>query len=142
MTVLTGSCLCSNIQYRIDLPDSEPIPKIALCHCTSCKRATGSSFSSNILVPTPTLAYTRGSPKIYDCPSDRGPPLRLAFCADCGSPLTTQMGDNSEVLIVKTGTLNDEERESVRELGMEIYAGRRDGWLDAIGKVHSVDGMV
>ncbi|PKY01606.1 hypothetical protein P168DRAFT_329552 [Aspergillus campestris IBT 28561] len=142
MTPLTGSCLCSNIQYRIDLPDSEPTPKIALCHCTSCKRATGSSFSSNILIPAPTLSYTRGSPKTYNCPSDRGPPVRRAFCADCGSPLTTQMSDNPGTLIVKTGTLNEGERERVSELGVEIYAGRRDAWLGAVGKVDSVEGMI
>ncbi|PLB36886.1 GFA family protein [Aspergillus candidus] len=139
---LTGRCLCEKITYQVDLPAGEPDPKIVLCHCTSCKRYTGSSFSSNLVLPQPSMTYTQGTPKIHLCPSDRELTVRREFCGDCGTPLTSQPGDNTSIIIVKWGTLDDEHREWCKTLGGEIYCRRRDGWLGEIGSVRGVEGMM
>lgn len=34
-------------------------------HCTNCKRNSGSSFSSNIVIPLQSLEFTRGEPKAF-----------------------------------------------------------------------------
>ncbi|KAL5355521.1 Mss4-like protein [Aspergillus floccosus] len=128
---LTGACLCRNITYRIDLPASEPTPKVILCHCTSCKRYTGSGFSANIAVPVSALTYTTGTPKVYLDASDRGPQVRREFCGDCGAPLSSQMGDVPHIIIMKSGTLDDEHRASC-ELGMEIFCSSKDAWVDGM----------
>lgn len=88
------------------------------------------------------MTYTQGTPKIYFCPSDRGISARREFCGDCGTPLTSQPGDNQSMIILKWGTLDDEHRERCGELGMEIYCGRRDGWVGAIGSVEGIEGMI
>ncbi|KAL4894900.1 Mss4-like protein [Aspergillus ambiguus] len=129
---LSGACLCRNIAYSIDLPASEPTPKVVLCHCTSCKRYTGSGFSSNIIVPFSALKYTAGTPKLYFDPSDRGPKVRREFCGDCGTPLSSQPADTPHIIIMKSGTLDDEHREKCGKLGMEIFCGRKDRWVDEI----------
>ncbi|CEO59381.1 hypothetical protein PMG11_04057 [Penicillium brasilianum] len=130
---LTGTCLCKSIAYRITLPTPEPLPKIILCHCINCKRYTGSGFSVNIIVPRSSFKYTQGSPKLYLDGSDKGGVLYREFCPDCGTPFTSRSDDDEDEVAVKSGTLNDEDRERCVELGMEIYCHRKDGWVDGIG---------
>lgn len=127
---LTGACLCRAITYRIELPESEPTPKVVLCHCTSCKRYTGSGFSANIIVPLSTRTYTTGTPKLYLDASDRGPKVRREFCGDCGTPLSSQPGDAPHIIIMKSGTLDDESRARCGEVNLEIFCRSKDGWME------------
>ncbi|RAK76896.1 GFA family protein [Aspergillus fijiensis CBS 313.89] len=138
-TPLTGGCLCQKITYRVDLPPTEPAPKIILCHCTSCKRYTGSAFSSNLIVPAAALVFTTDTPKLYLGHSDRGPPVRRQFCADCGTPFTSQPGDNDEIIILKTGTLDEASRVRCGEVGLAIWGRSKEAWLDQIGRVRCLE---
>ncbi|KAJ5955465.1 hypothetical protein N7501_009744 [Penicillium viridicatum] len=130
---LTGACLCKNVVYRIMLPASESFPKLIICHCTNCKRYTGSSFSANIIVPQSSLEYIKGSPKLYLDRSDRGGQVLREFCPDCGTPFTSRSGDDEEVVAVKSGTLDEEHRLSCANLATEIYYHRKDKWVDDLG---------
>jgi hypothetical protein len=106
---------------------------VILCHCTNCKRYTGSGFSANIVVPQSSFEYTKGSPKLYSDRGDRGGVVLREFCADCGTPFTSRSGDDEEEVAVKSGTLDDGDRLKCAELGMEIYYHRKDGWVDGMG---------
>ncbi|KAJ6186254.1 hypothetical protein N7519_007555 [Penicillium mononematosum] len=127
---LTGACLCKNIVYRIMLP-TESFPKVIICHCTNCKRYTGSSFSANIIVPKSSLEYTKGTPKMYLDHGDRGGQVMREFCPDCGTPFTSS-SDDQEVA-VKSGTLDEGHRLNCAELAAEIYYHRKDKWVDDMG---------
>ncbi|PLB53861.1 DUF636 domain protein [Aspergillus steynii IBT 23096] len=131
---LTGACLCGNITYRIDLPSDQPAPPIILCHCTSCKRYTGSGFSSNIVIPLSALHFLTGTPKLYMSPSEVNGLIRRQFCGDCGSPLTSEpkQGEGQSV-VVKSGTLDEASREACGALTAEIWYHRKDGWVDQVG---------
>lgn len=147
---LTGACLCGNITYRIDLPVDLPPPQvllplalqtpltipnqIILCHCSSCKRYTGSGFSSNIVIPLSALHFLTGTPKLYMSPSAVNGLIRRQFCPDCGSPLTSEPKQaEGKSIVVKTGTLDEESRARCGGLNAEIWSHRRDGWVDEIG---------
>lgn len=103
-----------------------------LCHCTSCKRYTGSGFSSNIIAPLSALTYTTGTPKVYLDASDRGPKVRREFCGDCGTPLSSQPGDAGHIIIMKSGTLDDDSRAQCGQVGMEIFCRSKDPWMDRL----------
>ncbi|KAL4864424.1 hypothetical protein BDV12DRAFT_201117 [Aspergillus spectabilis] len=131
---LTGGCLCGQITYAIDLPASEPNPKIILCHCTSCKRYTGSGFSANIMVAKSAIRWTSGSPKVFiDQSTDSGKPLPREICGECGSHFTSGVV-GEETTALKWGTLDGESRERCSELGGEIYVKRKDGWVAPAGR--------
>lgn len=115
--------------YRIDLPDSTT-PKVILCHCINCKRYTGSGFSANIAVPKTSLHWTKGQPKLYVDKSERGTGVPRMFCGDCGTPFTSEPSGQDEVIIIKTGTLDDPYRDECGELAMEIWCVRKDKWVD------------
>lgn len=106
------------------------LPQVVTCHCTHCKRYTGSAFSSNIIVPQTALHFTCGTPKLFMDDTDAGPKLRRQFCGDCGTPLTSEPTKHPEVIVVKSGTLDD--RDAFSELGMEIYYHRRDKFMEHI----------
>lgn len=111
------------------------------CHCLSCKRYTGSAFSSNIIVPQTAFKFTEGQPKLYmDDNTDRGVKLRRQFCGDCGSPFTSEPTAAPDIICIKSGTLDDPDAFS--ELGMEIYYHRKDKFLEHLAdeKVPRKDG--
>jgi len=43
-----GGCLCGMVQFEVDLP----FAKFVRCHCSRCRRATGSTFSTGQTLPT------------------------------------------------------------------------------------------
>ncbi|BCS28128.1 GFA family protein [Aspergillus puulaauensis] len=133
---LNGSCLCGKITYALDLPASEPNPKIVACHCTSCKKYTGSAFSSNLMLSPSSIRYTSSTkPSIFtDNSTDSGNPLARALCSECGSHFTSSPQDAPTWTALKWGTLDEEARAQCNELGGEIYCKRRDGWVDGLVK--------
>ncbi|KAL3469940.1 Mss4-like protein [Aspergillus californicus] len=140
---LTGACLCGKITYAIDLPATDPNPKVILCHCTTCKRYTGGGFSTNIVIPKPALRWTSTPPKVYLDPStDSGNLLRRELCGECGCHLTSP--PSTEVTAVKWGTLDEESRAQCQEFGGEIYCKRKDQWVGEIGREGAlrVEGMM
>ncbi|KAL4885724.1 Mss4-like protein [Aspergillus karnatakaensis] len=131
---LTGACLCGQITVAIDLPASEPNPKIILCHCTSCKKYTGSGFSANIMVPKSAIRWTGTPPKIFtDNSTDSGNALPREICGECGTHFTSGVVGES-VTAFKWGTLDQGSRDACGELGGEIYVKRRDGWVKDAGR--------
>jgi hypothetical protein len=74
-----GSCLCGRVRYELD---TEPKITVA-CHCSLCRKATGSAFATWTLVPTDHFRWTAGSEEIREFrSSDRG---RRMFCGHCGT---------------------------------------------------------
>jgi hypothetical protein len=78
MTYL-GGCLCGRIHFEAEGP---PID-VHYCHCSMCRRATGSAFAVLAWFDVGDVIWTRGRPRILRSSStaERG------FCAECGTPL-------------------------------------------------------
>lgn len=76
---LTGHCLCGAVQYRVEAP---PLWQ-AHCHCESCRRATGSGFTSFFGVADGAWAWTGALPATYAS----SPGVERSFCATCGTPM-------------------------------------------------------
>lgn len=119
------------------------VQQVILCHCNNCKRYTGSAFSANFSVPQSALTWTTEEPKLFIDASDAGRPVRRQFCGDCGSPLTSKPSAGPDVIIMKWGTLNDEDRGRMQDLGAEIYCARRDEYLNQLNDpaVQRIEGM-
>jgi len=77
--VFTGRCLCGAVRYRCAAPVIPPF----LCHCESCRRASGSHVVAWATVARDTF---RISGPVRSFASS--PPVLRQFCAQCGTPLT------------------------------------------------------
>ena len=78
--MLTGRCLCGSIRYQCGTPLYPP----TLCHCESCRRASGAHAVGWFTVAEQDLRYLSGSPHEFES----SPGVQRAFCPGCGTPLT------------------------------------------------------
>jgi hypothetical protein len=80
MEGLTGRCLCGAIQYEC----GKPVSNATLCHCRSCRRASGSHVLGLVTVLSQTLRFTAGRATEYRSSTA----VVRSFCPACGTPLT------------------------------------------------------
>ena len=79
--MITGKCLCGKVRYEINAR----LGPIVYCHCSMCRRATGSAFATNASVRANEFRVVAGSELISEYESS--PSNIRAFCSRCGSPL-------------------------------------------------------
>jgi hypothetical protein len=104
MPKITGGCLCGAVRYA---SDAEPA-LVAVCHCATCQKNTGSAFSLNLAMPTGSVTVTGQSPATYeDRAGASGKPFYRKFCSLCGSPISGNGDAYPGLTFIKAGTLDD-----------------------------------
>jgi hypothetical protein len=78
-----------------------------VCHCRECQKQSASAFGMSLVVPREGLRLTRGSPRFWTRPTDRGRRLRCAFCPDCGSRLWHETEGTAATVALKAGSLDE-----------------------------------
>lgn len=100
--MLRGSCLCGGVRYEINgSPHS-----MYYCHCSMCRKATGSSFATNMLVNEEDFVITSDPAAIKAFRSSPGECRH--FCGDCGSPIYSKAAERPGVISVRCGLLDDD----------------------------------
>jgi len=98
--MLTGRCLCGTVRYEMTRA-----PEVMMyCHCTHCRRASGSSFATNVIVHRDDFKITEGADALGTYESRPGK-LRH-FCSRCGSPVYNETPGGADWLPVRAGTLD------------------------------------
>ncbi len=100
--MLRGSCLCGTVRYELR---GEPL-LMYYCHCGTCRKATGTAFATNMLVPAELFAVTAGQDALSAYESS--PRKHRHFCSRCGSPIYSRAEATSHVVSVRCGTLDDD----------------------------------
>ena len=95
----SGSCLCGAVKYEI----RGDIGPAFYCHCSRCRKASGSAFASNGVVAADDFVITAGQEALKSFVADSG--LRRSFCGNCGSPIISQREGVPQVR-VRLGTLD------------------------------------
>ena len=113
MAKIEGGCFCGKVRYSAE---AEPI-FAGVCHCKSCQKITGTSFSVVVAIPAPALTVT-GDLKVYDSVGDSGKGTHSGFCPNCGSPVTDTADVMEGVVMLRAGTMDDQ---SWLKPTMEIY---------------------
>jgi hypothetical protein len=98
---LEGGCYCGAVRY---VAEGEPMLK-AQCHCRECQYISGGGPNMFLLMKPKGFRYAKGAPKEFTR-SDIESPVTRAFCAECGTHLTTQRPGLNAV-ILKAGTLDE-----------------------------------
>jgi hypothetical protein len=57
-----GSCHCGGLEWWVTVEED---PSHILCHCDTCKKLGGGSYSCNMIVPVGSLEIFKGQPKSY-----------------------------------------------------------------------------
>jgi hypothetical protein len=96
----TGGCLCGAIRYAI----SGPLEPIQFCHCSQCRRASGSAFAANMPVRAADFRVTDGETRLKAFASKPG--KERIFCADCGSQLFSRNAGFPDYIRLRVGGLD------------------------------------
>ena len=96
----TGSCLCGAVSFRI----SGDFESFFLCHCTRCRKDTGSAHAANLFSTTAAIVWLSGEDciKTYRVPATRH---EKSFCTECGSALP-RVQSGGALLVVPAGSLD------------------------------------
>jgi hypothetical protein len=102
MATFRGSCLCGEVAFEVD----GPFDHFLNCHCSRCRKATGTAHSCEMIVKPSAFRWLRGETSVvrYDLPQARS--FATEFCKTCGSPMPHLTRRGREV-IVHAGAFDD-----------------------------------
>jgi hypothetical protein len=95
-----GSCLCRSVAYEI----TGELGDFGYCHCTSCRKASGTAHAANAPVARADFHLVRGIDALIEYESSPGK-LRV-FCGRCGSPIYAYVRAAPEYLRLRLGSLD------------------------------------
>ena len=95
-----GSCLCRRVQYEV----TGEIGDFGYCHCTSCRKASGTAHSANAPVQRSDFLLTSGAEELREFESSSGR-VRV-FCGRCGSPLYAYLRGDIDIIRIRLGSLD------------------------------------
>lgn len=120
---MRGSCLCGSVRYEVE---GEPLG-INYCHCRQCRKASGSAFATNAGVSRTRFRVTEGEHEIVAYESSPG--KRRHFCGRCGSPIYSSADRTPDVVYVRIGTLDDDDR---LEPDVHIHVASKAPWYEIL----------
>ena len=119
-TTLRGSCLCGAVRYEAT---GEP-QRFVHCHCSRCRKATGTGHASNLFLQPGTLRWTSGAEQVRAFKLPQAKRFTNVFCAACGSRLPRHAKEG-EFVVIPAGSLDDEPPIKPQA---RIFEGSRAAW--------------
>jgi hypothetical protein len=102
--MLKGSCLCGGVRYEID----GELGNVTNCHCSLCRKMTGTAFSTGATIPTASFRFVSGEELLKEWESSPGYFRR--FCGRCGSPILKRKAKDPTNIRLHLGTLDSDPR--------------------------------
>ncbi len=101
--IVRGACVCGKVRYAV----RPPFMAFQYCHCSRCRKASGSAHAANLFVATEQLSFESGEEHVrrFDLPEAKY--WSHCFCDTCGSavPWKSRTG---KAFIIPAGTLDDD----------------------------------
>ena len=119
-TTLRGSCLCRTVRYEVA---GEP-RRFLHCHCSRCRKATGTGHASNLFIQPGRLHWLSGEENIRSFKLPEAQRFTNSFCEVCGSRLPRQ-ATGSDMVMIPAGSLDDDP--TIRPQA-RIFQGSRAPW--------------
>jgi len=125
---MIGKCLCGEVQFEIE----GETPNLLQCHCSLCRKQSGSSANAATFVDESKFAWKSGLDKVSYFKKDTG--FNSNFCSICGSPVPNQLSDTDKYWI-PAGLLEDEDEDGLKIVA-HIYTQSKASWeeITASGK--------
>ena len=112
-----GGCLCGAVRYRVS---GEPIAA-TLCHCRSCRRASGGVTVAWAVFDRQDFDWLKGEPREYSS----SPGIHWRFCGTCGSLVGYRRDSRPGHVDVTTATLDEPD---LFPPTVEIWIGDKIAW--------------
>ena len=123
---LHGGCLCGGVRYEI----SGNLGQAENCHCSMCRKNSGSAFIPAAQVASKDFKWTKGENLLASYASSPG--AKRMFCKNCGSPLAGSNEAMKEILFLYMGSLDEDP--GVRP-EVHIFVGSKAPWFEITDKL-------
>ena len=117
MKTRKGSCLCGARRYEI----AGDLDGVWMCHCSLCRKATGSVGNAILIVPKDRFRWLSGE--------DHGetfalrPTYTITRCKTCGTPLPAE--EDEQIVYITAGTLDEPLGAGIRT---HLFCASRADW--------------
>jgi len=127
--MITGECNCGVVSFEISIA----LTNVFVCHCSICRRSTGSAGIAVAIVNNDNLKWLTGNENITTW-SKPDHEWQTSFCATCGSSLP---GKNDESNMYVPVSLLNNGVEQLR-VAHHIFVGSKANWeeIGDSGKQH------
>jgi len=126
-----GSCLCGSVRFGID----GAIDSIVHCHCSLCRKASGSAFATNGFVRTSDFTITDGRSMLSSFMSTPG--RERFFCSSCGSPIFSSNAQDPDRIRIRLGVIDSDVSE--RPISHNFVSSKAD-WESLDAELPRYDG--
>ena len=120
-TILTGECFCRDVRYEV----ADAFTYALNCHCSNCRRTTGSAFKPFAGIVREKFTLTSGAEGLLIYGDEL---THDAHCGRCGSLLYSQVR-NGAYVHVTMGTLRD--APTIRPTA-HIFVGSKAPWYEIL----------
>jgi hypothetical protein len=98
-----GSCLCGSVQYQL----SGEAKTFYHCHCSRCRKASGTGHATNIMVKVDDFAWKQGEQLLKKFKVPEAERFYTQFCSQCGSSMPRSVPELGMV-VIPAGSLDNE----------------------------------
>ena len=119
----SGACNCRGVTYEV----STKITDVYVCHCSICRKATGSNGIAVVVVNNDQFKWTNGEDLVAEWRKPNHD-WQIWFCRRCGSPVPGK--NDSNTMFIPAGTFESGYEEL--EVKHHIWADSKACW-DVIG---------
>ena len=126
-----GSCVCGAVAFEV----TPPYRFFQYCHCTRCRKRSGSIHAANIAVPAEQLVFLRGQEHVKRFELATASNWSNCFCDVCGSGLPWKTR-NGKAYVVPAGALDDD---PVARPTRNVWVGSRAAWEIAAAELPAFD---
>lgn len=119
---MRGSCLCGAVQFEV----TAAFEKFYWCHCSRCRKETGSAHASNLFTAPQAVRWLRGRETLKRFDLATAKSFSRAFCSECGAPMpyVNRAGTH---LVVPAGALDAEPPLRPQD---QLHWASRAGWYE------------
>lgn len=100
--MVKGSCLCGRVRIEID----GPISSIIHCHCSKCRKNSGTAYATNGFINTADFKITAGAEHLAFF--EMKPGRKRHFCRVCASPVYSSNSDDPTRLRLRLGIVDSD----------------------------------
>src|SRR4029077_12233574 len=99
MAAFRGSCLCGEVAFEVE----GRFDSFLNCHCSRCRKASGTAHSCEVIVKASGLRWLRGEASVARFDLAQARSFATAFCRKCGCPMPHLTRSGREAIIPAGG---------------------------------------
>lgn len=130
---ISDSCLCGEITYQF----VGPIKVFQYCHCSRCRKFTGSAHASNIIIDPEQFQWLSGEESVGRFELKETKHFATSFCKRCGSSLPWRT-KSAKAVVIPAGTLDDDPK--VKPIHNILFANKAP-WFKGVGDLDKYEGL-